>query len=66
MSDVTIETPPSSEASLPLPRLKVVVHRLDGGLEDGESDSRVIGAEGFPVYSTNDPGRARFVPTRDI
>src|SRR5207248_899811 len=49
-----------------LPRIKVVVHRLDGGLEDGESDARSIAADGFPVYSNSDPDRARFVPTRDI
>ena len=54
------------EAPQRLPRIKVVVHRLDGGLEDGESDTRSIAVEGFPVYSNSDPERARFVPTRDI
>ena len=42
MSDVTIEAiagPPEDAAERP-PRIKVVIHRLDGGLEDGESDSR--------------------------
>src|SRR6266566_2380104 len=48
------------------PRVKVVVHRLDGGLEEGESESRVIKGEGFLIYSPADPTRARVVPTRDI
>src|SRR2546429_589609 len=48
------------------PRVKVVVHRLDGGLEEGESESRVIEGEGFLIYSPADPTRARVVPTRDI
>src|SRR5207244_12597282 len=46
------------------PRVKVVVHRLDGGLEEGESESRVIKGEGFLIYSPADPTRARVVPTR--
>ncbi|TMC84404.1 MAG: hypothetical protein E6J06_06900 [Chloroflexi bacterium] len=68
MSDVTIEAiagPPEDAAERP-PRIKVVIHRLDGGLEDGESDSRTITTAGFPVYSLSDPDRARFVPARDI
>src|SRR5437870_6974056 len=48
------------------PRVKVVVPRLDGGLEEGESESRVIKGEGFLIYSPADPTRARVVPTRDI
>ena len=28
------------------PRVKVTIHRLDGGLEDGESDSEVLDPEG--------------------
>src|SRR5256886_2882296 len=47
-------------------RVKVVVHRLDGGLEEGESESRVIKGEGFLIYSPADPTHVRVVPTRDI
>ncbi|HET7419634.1 MAG TPA: ATPase, T2SS/T4P/T4SS family [Candidatus Dormibacteraeota bacterium] len=67
MAEITLETPSSGvpdEAQRP--RMRVVVHRLDGGLEDGESDTRTIGPTGFPVYSLSDPTRARSVPTRDI
>ena len=67
MSEVKTESP----AGLPddaraQSRIKVVIHRLDGGLEEGESDSRRIVAEGFPVYSAADPSRPRLVPTSDI
>src|SRR5204863_9556741 len=55
-----------ADASENQTRVKVVVHRLDGGLEDGESDARSITADGFPVYSPNDPTRSRFVPARDL
>src|SRR2546426_795830 len=48
------------------PRVTVAVHRLDGGLEEGESESRVIKGEDFLIYSPADPTRARVVPTRDI
>src|SRR5690348_18380389 len=72
MAEITIESPTGmpDDAQPAQPgqpqRTRVVVHRLDGGLEDGESDTRIIGGEGFPVYSLADPTRARFVPTRDI
>ena len=66
MADITLETPSQLPDEAPSPRIKVVVHRLDGGLEDGESDARTVTADGFPVYSTNDPTRSRLVPTRDI
>ncbi|HEV3055359.1 MAG TPA: hypothetical protein VGX45_11940, partial [Solirubrobacteraceae bacterium] len=68
MSDVTVETiagPPDGAPERPR-RVKVVVHRLDGGLEDGESEVRTITSAGFPIYSPSDPERARFVPSRDI
>src|SRR5439155_1209126 len=48
------------------PRVKVVVHRLDGGLEDGESEARSLTSAGFPIYSSGDSQRARMVPTSDI
>src|SRR5690242_755465 len=66
MADITIESPPRLPDEAGPRRIKVVVHRLDGGLEDGESDTRALTPEGFPVYSTNDPSRSRLVPTRDI
>src|SRR5712664_4305814 len=47
-------------------RVKVSVHRLDGGLEDGESDARVLSADGFPIYTPPDSDRARWIPARDI
>src|SRR5437773_4613440 len=66
MSEVTTVLPPSQPDDTRPRRLKAVVHRLDGGLEDGESDARTIAGEGFPLYSQHDPSRPRFVPTRDI
>src|SRR5256712_4116065 len=47
-------------------RVKVSVHRLDGGLEDGESDARILTAEGFPIYTPPDSDRAGWTPARDI
>jgi pilus assembly protein CpaF len=47
-------------------RVKVSVHRLDGGLEDGESDARVLTGEGFPIFTPPDSERARWIPARDI
>ncbi|HYL07960.1 MAG TPA: ATPase, T2SS/T4P/T4SS family, partial [Candidatus Udaeobacter sp.] len=65
MSEVVTAPPPGAEAPLPA-RFKVVVHRLDGGLEDGESDTRLIGAEGYPLYPSSGAERPRFIPSRDI
>ena len=47
-------------------RVRVSVHRLDGGLEDGESDARVLTGEGFPIFTPPDAERARWIPSRDI
>src|SRR5437879_12467163 len=47
-------------------RVKVSVHRLDGGLEDGESDARILTTEGFPIYTPPDSDRARWIPAPDI
>src|SRR5690348_9273241 len=66
MADITVENPSRLSGEAPSPRIKVVVHRLDGGLEDGESDARAVTSDGFPVYSLNDPTRSRLVPLRDI
>src|SRR5579864_6892093 len=65
MSEVVTAPPPGAEAPLPA-RFKVVVHRLDGGLEEGESDTRLIGAEGYPLYPSSGAERPRFIPSRDI
>src|SRR5256714_8117127 len=67
MSEVKTETLrlPDDARQRP-PRVKVVVHRLDGGLEDGESEARSLTSAGFLIYSPADPTRARVVPTRDI
>ena len=42
------------------------MHRLDGGLERGESDARSLSADGFPIYTPPDLDRARWIPVRDI
>src|SRR3989449_11514263 len=47
-------------------RIKVAVHRLDGGFEDGESDARILTTEGFPIFTPPDSDRARWIPARDI
>ena len=66
MADITIEPPSTAPGEARRPRIKVVVHRLDGGLEDGESDVRGLVPGGFPVYSASDPASVRLIPTRDI
>jgi pilus assembly protein CpaF len=50
----------------PSSRVKVVVHRLDGGLDEGESDARRIAVDGFPVYAGPEATSPRMVPTSDI
>src|SRR5215467_3307999 len=47
-------------------RTSVVVHRMDGGLETGESEARALSAAGFPIYTTADPDRPRLIPLSDI
>jgi pilus assembly protein CpaF len=44
----------------------VVVHRLDGGLEEGESDARSFAADGYRFFSTADPDHVRMIPVVDI
>ena len=67
MSEVKTETLDLPDDATPRPpRIKVVVHRLDGGLEDGEADARSLTSAGFPIYSGGDSQRARIVPTADI
>ena len=68
MGEMSTDRPsnPSADGAENQGRVKVVVHRLDGGLEDGESEARSIMADGFPVFSATDPNHSHFVPTRDI
>ena len=47
-------------------RVRVVVHRLDGGLEEGESDARSFVDEGYRIFSVADPEHPRIVPVGDI
>jgi pilus assembly protein CpaF len=53
-------------SSVKTTRRQVAVHRLDGGLERGESDARALSTEGFPIYTPPDLDRARWIPVRDI
>jgi pilus assembly protein CpaF len=53
--------PPGREA-----RFKVHVHRLDGGLEEGDSDARTFSPLGYPIYNPADAERPRWIPGRDI
>ncbi|TAN31870.1 hypothetical protein EPN29_11740 [bacterium] len=53
------------EADRP-PRVKVSVHRLDGGLEEGESDARTLTVDGYPMYTPGDGERPRWIPAHDI
>src|SRR6202521_2298080 len=47
-------------------RRQVAVHRLDGGLERGESDGLALTMDGFPIFTPPDLDRARWIPVRDI
>ncbi len=68
MSD-TITTSPAGSAAADengAVRIKVAVHRLDGGLEEGESSARTISSGGFPIYTPPDSDRPRMIPVADI
>src|SRR5438445_7778682 len=54
------------ETAARVARRQVAVHRLDGGLERGESDAVSLSADGFPIYTPPDLDRARWIPVRDI
>jgi len=56
----------SEPTALKVTRRQVAVHRLDGGLERGESDARALSPDGFPIYTPPDLDRARWIPARDI
>src|SRR5690242_6521053 len=47
-------------------RIPVIVHRMDGGLENGESEARALSAAGFPIFTQADPDRPRLIPLTDI
>ncbi|HYR48485.1 MAG TPA: ATPase, T2SS/T4P/T4SS family [Candidatus Polarisedimenticolia bacterium] len=47
-------------------RIPVVVHRMEGGLEKGESEARALSAAGFPIFTQADPDRPRLIPLTDI
>src|SRR6059058_2618253 len=47
-------------------RTRVVVHRMEGGLEVGESEARALSAAGFPIYTPPDADRPRLIPLTDI
>src|SRR5256714_7126429 len=47
-------------------RTHVVVHRMDAGLENGESEARALSAAGFPIFTQADPDRPRVIPLTDI
>jgi pilus assembly protein CpaF len=47
-------------------RFNVVVHRLDGGLEEGESDARSFAKGGYRIFSPADPDHPRMIPVADI
>ena len=47
-------------------RIPVVVHRMEGGLEKGESEARALSAAGFPIFTQADPDRPRLIPLPDI
>ncbi|MDQ2943739.1 MAG: Flp pilus assembly complex ATPase component TadA, partial [Candidatus Dormibacteraeota bacterium] len=75
--DVQGQTPAGGPATAPLeptngtpparaPRFKVAVHRLDGGLEEGDSDTRSLSRDGYPIYNPPDADRPRWIPGRDI
>jgi len=61
-----LETPAAPDARPQPPRMRVVIHRLDGGLEEGESEARRITPEGFPIFTNADQTRPRMIPNRDI
>src|SRR5216684_1407549 len=61
-------TEPESQAGMvpATQRIPVSVHRMDGGLEKGESEARALSAAGFPIFTQADPDRPRLIPLTDI
>src|ERR1051326_5563616 len=57
---------PAAHQPPALRRIPVAVHRMDGGLETGESEARALSAAGFPIYTTADPDRPRLIQLNDI
>jgi len=60
------ELPPEAPGAPRLPRLAVTVHRMDGGLENGASESRALSPAGYPVFIPPDSDRPRLIPLNDI
>src|SRR5229473_5325673 len=60
------ETPPPMTFEGRGPRVPVTVHRMDGGLEIGESEARAISAAGYPIFTPPDSDRPRLIPLNDI
>ncbi|HXO59234.1 MAG TPA: hypothetical protein VN834_05490, partial [Candidatus Acidoferrum sp.] len=72
MSEIDV-LPAAQEPQTPPPafeprmgRVPVTVHRMDGGLEVGESEARAISAAGFPIFTPPDADRPRLIPLNDI
>ncbi|HLY35716.1 MAG TPA: CpaF family protein, partial [Candidatus Limnocylindria bacterium] len=72
MSELDV-LPAAQEPATPPPafepragRVPVTVHRMDGGLEIGESEARAISAAGFPIFTPPDADRPRLIPLNDI
>jgi pilus assembly protein CpaF len=68
LADVNV-LPGSSTPAQEAPRanrVAVTVHRMDGGLESGESEARALSAAGFPIYTPPDAERPRLIPIADI
>src|SRR5581483_469003 len=74
MSEVDVLPAPGGAEEIPrdargaprLPRVIVTVHRMDGGLENGASESRTLSAAGYPVFVPPDADRPRLIPINDI
>ena len=77
--EIPEQTPAENAEAMPVPasngapapaaravRFKVSVHRLDGGLEEGDSDVRTLSRDGYPIYNPADAERPRLIPARDI
>src|SRR5581483_953797 len=74
MSEVDVLPAPGGAEEIPraapgaprLARVIVTVHRTDGGLENGASESRTLSAAGSPVFVPPDADRPRLIPINDI
>jgi pilus assembly protein CpaF len=60
------EIPPDGPGPARPSRVAVTVHRMDGGLESGASESRTLSTAGYPVFVPPDADRPRLIPITDI